>query len=73
MSGSGTDWKLHSKGFDEELDEGEVGPRKCIKFHIFNLNILATYGLYSTTYPKVANSPAMSTVRFQQQMNKDHT
>ena len=24
MSGSGRDWKLHSKGFDEELDEGQV-------------------------------------------------
>ena len=25
VSGSGTDWKLHSKSFDEELQEGQVG------------------------------------------------
>ena len=26
MSGSGIEWKLHSKGFDEELEEGQVRP-----------------------------------------------
>ena len=35
MSGSGRDWKLHSKGFDEELDEGQVTIDKC-KFTFCN-------------------------------------
>ena len=34
MSGSGTEWKLHSKGFDEELEEGQVAVLRIMMFNI---------------------------------------
>ena len=33
VSGSGIEWKLHSKGFDEELEEGQV------KSHLFHCEV----------------------------------